>query len=164
MANYNYTIPSNFYPNITYNLQPVQPVDTDGPLKVVAKWYGSKRNMSNGLQPLLFLERSDRKITAIFESEQQYLTDDDMIDKAQWYWRDEVGTNKRTREGQVFSPYFVAFANGQLGKPDWYIAGYIGGEEPKNNDNRETCYWCGASTKKILLFNDYANVCSKCGR
>jgi hypothetical protein len=36
-------------------------------------------------------------------------------------------------------------------------------EEPKNNDGRDRCYWCGTPTKQVagIRFSNY-NICPKC--
>lgn len=38
------------------------------------------------------------------------------------------------------------------------------GLEPKNNDGRDTCFWCGAPTKEIELAMSSGHVCTVCGR
>ena len=35
-------------------------------------------------------------------------------------------------------------------------------EEPKNNEGRKTCYWCGEKTVKKLGFMSYYDMCPKC--
>lgn len=34
--------------------------------------------------------------------------------------------------------------------------------EPKDNQGRTTCFWCGAPTKKIQGFNSIYNICPEC--
>jgi len=36
-------------------------------------------------------------------------------------------------------------------------------KEPKNNDGRERCYWCGAPTKSMMMFTSIGDVCTECG-
>lgn len=36
------------------------------------------------------------------------------------------------------------------------------GEEPKNNDGRDTCFWCGAPTREFGM--NFGRVCTDCGR
>lgn len=36
--------------------------------------------------------------------------------------------------------------------------------EPKNNDGRDKCYWCGKTTKKIDAGFSFYNYCEKCGK
>jgi hypothetical protein len=36
--------------------------------------------------------------------------------------------------------------------------------KPKNNDGRDTCYWCKAPTKKIQGLIDMYDICTKCGK
>lgn len=38
------------------------------------------------------------------------------------------------------------------------------GEEPKNNDGRGSCFWCGAPTRKIELVMSHGDICTSCGR
>jgi hypothetical protein len=33
---------------------------------------------------------------------------------------------------------------------------------PKNNDNRSTCFWCAAPTKRVFGFNNHYDVCTRC--
>jgi hypothetical protein len=35
-------------------------------------------------------------------------------------------------------------------------------EEPKNNDGRSDCYWCGEATKSIEFPLHWAQICPKC--
>lgn len=37
---------------------------------------------------------------------------------------------------------------------------------PMNNDGRDTCFWCGATTKKVpgFLAHSVYNICTKCGK
>lgn len=37
-------------------------------------------------------------------------------------------------------------------------------EEPRNNDGRETCWWCGGATKKSQGFSGTWDVCQECGK
>ena len=37
-------------------------------------------------------------------------------------------------------------------------------EVPKNNDGRDSCYWCGKKVESRLLLNNYADICVSCGR
>jgi len=36
--------------------------------------------------------------------------------------------------------------------------------DPKNNDGRKTCFWCGGTTKKVRLIFSDTDVCTKCDR
>jgi len=36
--------------------------------------------------------------------------------------------------------------------------------EPKNNDGRAECFWCGAMTKRVLGITSMYDICTKCGR
>ena len=36
--------------------------------------------------------------------------------------------------------------------------------EPKNNDGRNTCFWCGAPTRIFQMSFGNGNVCTLCGR
>jgi len=36
--------------------------------------------------------------------------------------------------------------------------------EPKNNDGRSECFWCGTSTKNVEMLFSTIQVCSKCGK
>lgn len=37
-------------------------------------------------------------------------------------------------------------------------------EEPKNNDGRKTCFWCGKATVRKELFTSYYEICEGCGK
>lgn len=91
-------------------------------------------------------------------------------------------------KGQV--PFVEAEANGcvvrafagddpkKLGNEWWWGSGGGGlvttkprqepelesGSEPKNNDGRENCFWCGAPTKTIELAFSTGNICTQCER
>ncbi len=34
--------------------------------------------------------------------------------------------------------------------------------EPRNNDGRNTCWWCGIKTKKVQGFTSEYDICPKC--
>jgi len=36
--------------------------------------------------------------------------------------------------------------------------------EPRNNDGRDACFWCGAPTREIELATSSGNICTQCGR
>jgi hypothetical protein len=36
--------------------------------------------------------------------------------------------------------------------------------EPRNNDGRQNCYWCGAPTRKFELATSSGRICTACGR
>lgn len=36
--------------------------------------------------------------------------------------------------------------------------------EPRNNDGRATCWWCGAPTKRVPGVIDVYDICTKCKR
>ena len=43
--------------------------------------------------------------------------------------------------------------------------GILDGPEPRNNDGRKRCYWCGGKTKHDRGFHlDWYDVCTQCGR
>jgi hypothetical protein len=43
--------------------------------------------------------------------------------------------------------------------------GLLSGPEPRNNDGRKRCYWCGGKTKHDRGFHlDWYDVCTQCGR
>lgn len=41
---------------------------------------------------------------------------------------------------------------------------YDSPDEPKNNSNREYCYWCGEKTIDKVLFTSSYKYCEKCGK
>lgn len=43
-----------------------------------------------------------------------------------------------------------------------YLPPDVGVIEPKNNDGRDFCFWCGIRTEKKQLFNSFYNICPKC--
>jgi hypothetical protein len=49
----------------------------------------------------------------------------------------------------------------KVGKPK-FVGKYV--EEPKNNDGRQSCFWCGAPTKKRQGFSAMYDICSACGK
>jgi hypothetical protein len=40
----------------------------------------------------------------------------------------------------------------------------VGLEEPKNNDGRDKCYWCGGMVKRVQGFSSAYDVCEVCGK
>lgn len=36
--------------------------------------------------------------------------------------------------------------------------------EPRNNDGRAACWWCGAPTKRVLGVIDVYDICTECGK
>jgi len=43
-------------------------------------------------------------------------------------------------------------------------AAAVADPEPKNNDGRDKCFWCGMPTKKVPTMISNYDICSKCGR
>lgn len=39
-----------------------------------------------------------------------------------------------------------------------------GVHEPKNNDGRSRCYWCGEPTKTVFGFTSTYSICENCGK
>lgn len=55
------------------------------------------------------------------------------------------------------------------GQPDGAYTKYrfrvIGAaQEPKNNDGRSTCFWCGGKTENKQGFTNSYDICPKCGK
>lgn len=40
----------------------------------------------------------------------------------------------------------------------------VGSDEPKNNDGRDSCYWCRGPVKQVMGLNESYGVCCECGR
>jgi hypothetical protein len=82
-------------------------------------------------------------------------------------WYEQVNTI------HTFNPEFLYYRKDELLYEDyhsahfsdidiWVVTKEINAEEPKNNDNRVSCYWCGAPTKKHQGFNKVYNICFSC--
>lgn len=44
----------------------------------------------------------------------------------------------------------------------YIYAGLYQDQEPKNNQGRESCYWCGNKTEKVSGIMSFYNVCPRC--
>ena len=40
----------------------------------------------------------------------------------------------------------------------------VKGPEPKNNDGRDKCYWCGGKTVTKPLATSFYQICERCGQ
>ena len=102
-------------------------------------------------------------------------------------WKDDLQRNwggdivKRDVRGHLFNPQrtptasistmFLDAYQGVYGPPDWtstadsnVTATYSSKVSVANNDGRDTCYSCGASTKTVMGFTSLYQVCTKCGK
>lgn len=52
----------------------------------------------------------------------------------------------------------------EVGLSYYIYEGLYQEQEPKNNDGRSTCYWCGSPTKQVPSITSFYTICSKCGK
>jgi hypothetical protein len=87
-----------------------------------------------------------------------------------WDW-DVCGSffnRTRTPTASITANMLDAY-KGVYGPPDWTSTtdsnvAYSSKVAAANNDGRDTCYSCGASTKTVMGFTNPYQVCTKCGK
>ena len=67
---------------------------------------------------------------------------------------------------KVFAEYELKGDSNSLKEQEVFnkLAGKRKASEPKNNDDRTTCYWCNGKVKCVLGFTKTYNICEECGK